>query len=281
MTSRNFKSESNLKRAIVELSKGGSFAQLLANVEQDVRKIAEKTIRGRSYVPMEVDDMMQVILLSIWERTHKWNGTHDVCGYVLWFLEKDMTKAVMLARGFKHTEDDKWVGGDSIPIPMGDSLPEVVSQTTPERLMQQKEHAENFVDTTCYTERETVLVMSALKQGSVLNGARFLMTQPVVETMGLVRDVNWISKAILRALKRARKESNGYQEKDEAQDRQDCGGCEARASEGRDRSQGIQARGQGCEQDVGSAYEAPPGGRVRSRRLSSKPRALVQSVNAC
>lgn len=247
---------------------------------EEVRRLANKALYRRGYAPIELDDLVQVILFTIWDRCIHWDGRGAADVYVMWHVHHNLDRAVMVARGMKRNGQNKWVGATLVPVE--DEVIELnVSECkTPEELTSVKHCVDEFVASACTTERQTVLVMHALTEG-IEYGAKLLYEKENIETLGLVRDIRWIQKAITRALKRARKEYYGDETYDEAEGGEDCRRSEVEGSEGGDCSQSLQASQKSCEQDVEASNGIAGRKRVRLRRSSSKPSALVPSCDAC
>lgn len=273
--------ESRIREGIKGISEGWTLAEFQQYAGEEVRRLARKMLKEQSYIPLELDDLEQVILFTIWDRCIHWDGRGNVVGYVMFKVRCQVVREMMWAKGLARDSHNQWVGAALIPV--GDDAEtfeaEVLEGATPEELTDAKRSVDEFVELACKTERETVLVMTALKEGTK-HGAKVLYEQENVEALGLVRDIEWIQKAIVRALKRARKEYYGDEAYDEAQSGEDHRGCQPEESERGDRSQGLSVGEEGCEQDVEAADGIARVRRTRSRRRSSKPSALVSYGDA-
>ena len=269
-----------IRQGIRGLSEGWTLAEFEQYAGGEVRRLANKMLRQQRYIPLELDDLVQVIMFTIWDRCIHWDGRGSVEGYVMFKVRCQVVREMMWAKGLARDSHNQWVGAALIPV--GDDFsfePEVFEGVTPEDLADAKRSVDEFVELACKTERETVLVMTALKEGTQ-HGAKVLYEQENVEALGLVRDIEWIQKAITRALKRARKEYYGDETYDEAEGGEDRRGCEAEGSQGGHCAQSLPTREEGCEQDVPSTDGVTRRKRTRSRRRSSQPSALVSCCDA-
>jgi DNA-directed RNA polymerase specialized sigma24 family protein len=272
--------ESRIRTGIKGLSEGWTLAEFEQYAGAEVRRLANKMLRQQAYIPLELDDLAQVILFTIWDRCIHWDGRGSVEGYVMFKVRCQVIREMMWAKGLARDSHNQWVGAALIPVGEDFSFePEVFEGVTPEDLTDAKRSVDEFVELACTTERQTVLVMTALKEGTE-HGAKLLCEQENIEALGLVRDIGWIQKAIVRALKRARKEYYGDETHDEAQGGEDRRGCETQGSEGGDRPQSLSTGEEGCEQDVGCSDGVARRKRTRSRRRSSQPSALVSCCDA-
>jgi len=226
---------------------------------------------------MEADDMYQVILLSFWRSSLEWKpDVGSFAGYAMWKVKIAISRNLMWAAGFTRGENNVWVGAPLIPV--GDDIPEVGVEKTPESLIGSKEIVDSLLKNS--TPRQSVLLMSVLRNGSIVNGARELVDQPSIEEIGLVRDVVWIQKAILRTLKRMEKH-DGDETEDETPSREVDRRGEVEPRQRRVGSESLCCRVQGIEPNVGTPDEAPEARRPRSRRRRSQLGSLVSSLDAC
>lgn len=274
--------ENRIRTGIKGISDGWTLAEFEKYAGEEVRRLANKMLRQQSYIPLERDDLVQVILFTIWDRCIHWDGRGSVEGYVMFRVRARLMREMMWARGLTRDSHNQWVG--AVLVPFGDDAifeAEVFEDVTPDELIDAKRSVDTFIELACTSERQTVLVMTGLKEGTAY-GAKLLFEQDGIEALGLVRDIGWIQKAIARALKRAKKEYYGNEENDEAKDvGEDRRRREVSEREGGDRSQSLSSCKKGCEQDVGCSDEVTRGKRTRSRRRRSQPSALVSVGDAC
>jgi DNA-directed RNA polymerase specialized sigma24 family protein len=272
--------ESRIRTGIKGISEGWTLAEFSQYAGDEVQRLANKMLREQSYIPLERDDLVQVILFTIWDRCVHWDGRGSVEGYVMFRVKTRLIREMMWAKGLARDSHNQWVGAALIPIGEDEFFEaEVFEGATPDELIDASRSVNEFVELACKTERETVLVMTGLKEGTAY-GAKLLFEQEGIEALGLVRDIGWIQKAIARALKRAKKEYYGNEENDEANGEEDRRRCEVERCEGRHRSQCLSIGKEGCEQDVGPSNVVARGNRTRSRRRRSQPSALVSCCDA-
>jgi DNA-directed RNA polymerase specialized sigma24 family protein len=273
--------ESRIRIGIKRLSEGWTLDEFERFAGGEVRRLANKMLHEQTYIPLELDDMVQVILMTIWDRTIHWDGRGSVEGYVMWRVRCQAIREMMWARGLLRDRHNKWVGAALIPMGEDPILDvEVFEGTTPDELIDAKRSLDEFIETACTSERQTVLVMTALYEGTEC-GAKTLYEREGIESLGIVRDVVWIQKAISRALKRAKKEYYGNEANDEAEVKggKGCGRREADECERGDSAQGLSPSREILEEDVGFADGVAGRQRVRSRRRRTKSSALVPSID--
>lgn len=273
-------SKNRIRDGIKGIIEGWTLEEFDRYAGEEVRRLANKMLGQQSYIPLELDDLVQVMLFTIWDRCVHWDGSGSAVGYVMWHVQHRIYREMMFAKGLKRDGQNQWVGAALIPMDEETFESKVSEGRTPEELISVKSCIDEFIAATCTTERQSVLVMHALKDG-IEHGAKLLCERENIETLGLVRDIRWIQKAITRALKRAKKEYYGDETYDEAEGGEDYRRCESEGSEGGNCAQSLSTCEKGCEQDVEASNGVARRKRTRSRKRNPQSSALVSSCDAC
>src|SRR5690606_34117082 len=100
-------------RAIEALAAGGEFSVFVAATGNEWQRLAAWTVAHSGYSVLDLDDIVQTMLISVWETIGRWEPDRGpLARFVLWNTLRSARKATNRAKGIERSSPLEATGRD-------------------------------------------------------------------------------------------------------------------------------------------------------------------------